>query len=109
MSGCEYCGWYLLTKAFRVRNVSLHSLELIHTNEPVLAKNRITKSGVNSVRYRLHSSFNLRACGGGDTQRPASRQWAERLLRGRGGQATRITSWGSEKESKLEATQRRRE
>jgi hypothetical protein len=46
--------------------------------------------------------------GGGDTQRPAYRQWAERLLRGRGGQATQITSWGSGKESKLEATEEKR-
>jgi hypothetical protein len=76
----------------------------------MLAKHRITKSGVNSVRYRQHYSFNLLACGGGETQRPAYRQWAERLFRGRGGQATQITSWGSgRKESNLEATQRRRE
>jgi hypothetical protein len=96
--------WYLLTNAFRVQNVSVHSLEHIHTNEPMLAKHRITKSGVNSVRYRLHNSFNLRAYGGGETQRPAYGQWAERLFRGRGGQSTQITSLGSGKESKLEET-----
>jgi hypothetical protein len=85
---------YLLTISFRVLNLSLHSLEHIHTNEPMLAKHRISKSGLNSVRYRLDNSFNLRACGGGDTQRPAYRQWAGRLLRG---QATQITSWAVEK------------
>ena len=45
MSGCEYGGWYLLNNAFRVRNVSLHSLEHIHTNEPMLANTELQKVG----------------------------------------------------------------
>ncbi len=79
-----------------MRNVSLHSLEHIHTNEPIVANTELQKVGSTALDIVCTILLTSGYGGGGETQRPTYRQWAERLLRGRGGQATQITSWAVE-------------